>query len=539
MLGEGVWAGHADKGAAACRGGTGCRRIVVVKRIALAWGVLLALTIDADPAAAQRAVTFRFTPTKRAQIAVWIESADGTRFATVGLTEATARRGIGNRPGASQMNSGYHWPYGRREGVLPIWAHRRAAVSGALLFPRVIFQNRTSEGFVSRTTDDSTPDSYFCLSFNLETTKRPGLDAITCASAFNGDKGRFIRDADITKGYGEPAEEGGVGGARPLDAWSLYPPRRDVTPCVAPGCVDSPDVASFNAAGRRVLPEIDTIAMATPAGDAAQTISFSVPADWPVGDYLASVEINTEGDYNAAYNETTYPTPAKPPEAWDAWSITYGYPFRGQPSVVFRLSIAVGTTQTASTTAASGYGSLSGQGPMGGVTFPIDATITNDPSTAPGSGVDRLRVTAGGYRLRVESTASSVDSDGGASDAASPQDASEDRAEGLGADRPADRPDVGQFDAISAPDAAVAIDATGSGGAIGPGLAARGRGASGCGCTTARAQSRLPGGHAILSLLAGGFFLAVHSVRRPSRRRQLPKRRPSVASPPIVSRPQS
>jgi hypothetical protein len=50
------------------------------------------------------------------------------------------------------MNSGYHWPYGRREGVLPIWAHRRAAAPGAGQFPRVIFQNR-AEGYASRTCD--------------------------------------------------------------------------------------------------------------------------------------------------------------------------------------------------------------------------------------------------------------------------------------------------------------------------------------------------------------------------------------------------
>ena len=77
-------------------------------------------------AADERAIVFNFTPTERAQIAIWIESADGTFLATVGLTQAVSVRGIGNRPGATQMNSGYHWPYGRREGVLPIWAHRRA-----------------------------------------------------------------------------------------------------------------------------------------------------------------------------------------------------------------------------------------------------------------------------------------------------------------------------------------------------------------------------------------------------------------------------
>src|SRR6478736_8997407 len=106
----------------------------------------------------ERAIIMTFTPTDRSQIAIWIEAADGTFLSTVGLTQAVALRGIGNRPGAAQMNSGYHWPYGRREGVLPIWAHRRAAAPGAKQFHRVIFQERGSEGFASRTSADQSVD---------------------------------------------------------------------------------------------------------------------------------------------------------------------------------------------------------------------------------------------------------------------------------------------------------------------------------------------------------------------------------------------
>ena len=127
------------------------------------------------------------------------------------------------------MNSGYHWPYGRREGVLPIWAHRRAAAPGAGQFPRIIFQNRP-EGWASRYCEDSTPDGYFCLAFTGDSTKA-GLDAVTCASGFNSDKGRKLGPADLAKGYGEPAEMGGKDVMRPLSSYSLYPPRRDVSPC--------------------------------------------------------------------------------------------------------------------------------------------------------------------------------------------------------------------------------------------------------------------------------------------------------------------
>ena len=81
---------------------------------------LLLLAIAAPAAAQQRFFTVEATPTVRTQLAIWVESVDGERFATIRLTDAVAFRGIANRPGALQMNSGYHWPYGRREGVLPL-----------------------------------------------------------------------------------------------------------------------------------------------------------------------------------------------------------------------------------------------------------------------------------------------------------------------------------------------------------------------------------------------------------------------------------
>src|SRR5262245_45469651 len=102
--------------------------------------VVVVMAAAETQAADERAIVLNFTPTERAQIALWIESADGTFLSTIGLTQAVSVRGIGNRPGAAQMNSGYHWPYGRREGVLPIWANRRMSAQGG--FPRIIFQRR-------------------------------------------------------------------------------------------------------------------------------------------------------------------------------------------------------------------------------------------------------------------------------------------------------------------------------------------------------------------------------------------------------------
>ena len=97
-----------------------------------------------------------FTATERAR------SRSGSKTPTApschGRADPGGRvRGIGNRPGAAQMNSGFHWPYGRREGVLPIWAHRRAAAPGAAVSARDLsepgpegYASRTVRGFVAR-----------------------------------------------------------------------------------------------------------------------------------------------------------------------------------------------------------------------------------------------------------------------------------------------------------------------------------------------------------------------------------------------------
>ena len=182
---------------------------------------LLLLPCAAAPAAAQDdmpgvVLEVQYTPAPRAQIAIWIEREDGTFLRTLALTEAVAYRGIGNRPGASQMNSGYRWPYGRREGALPIWAARRASAPDARPFHRVIFQNRTSEGLASRTSNDQSVDRHYCLSFNQATTKRDALDAVSCASVFTSDKGRFITAADVANRYVEPYEGRASG---PRCAW--------------------------------------------------------------------------------------------------------------------------------------------------------------------------------------------------------------------------------------------------------------------------------------------------------------------------------
>lgn len=356
---------------------------------------------DAMPAAV---LELKFTPTARAQVAIWIEDQAGAYLATVQLTEAVAFRGIGNRPGASEMNSGYRWPYGRREGVLPVWAARRAAAPGAQLWKRVVFQSRI-EGLASRTAVDQSPDNYFCLSFTQDKSARAALDAVSCASVFSSDKGRYITASDVAMPYVEPFEMVGAGHnptEKPLSLYSRYPPRMDVSMCSSGGCADSLDLAQFAADVRSVMPEIDAITVATPPGDAPQSVLFTVPATWPAGSYVAWLEVNVEGDYGASWNATSYPTPTTPANDWDYYAKTYGYPYRGQPSVVFSVPFVLGDT---------GQNSYSRDTPVGRSSWDMFAAsygtlepmgdVVDDPQNAPGSGTDRLRRDADGHRFVV------------------------------------------------------------------------------------------------------------------------------------------
>lgn len=355
------------------------------------------LSLGAAPCAAQdaRIVEVHFTAVRRAQIAAWIEHADGTFMRTLGLTQSVAVYGIGNRPGAGQMNSGYRWPYGRREGVLPVWGHRRASAPGAELFRRVIFQDRTSEGWASRTTSDFSRDNHFCLSFQADHSSMDNLDAVSCPTVFNSDKGRYITEQDLSRGYSEPWQTApGVGEMRALDAFSIYPPRRDAMRCGGATCYDHEDVDAFGADARRIMPEIDQVTMATPPDAAPQMIAFDVPPEWDDGEYFLFLEVNTEGDYNAAWSAERFPTPTNPDGGWDFWAEGYGYPFRGQPSVVYRVPLTLGVGATESTTAEPwGYGTIDGLEPT---VHEMDESITR----SGGSGADRL-LDQGGDRVRA------------------------------------------------------------------------------------------------------------------------------------------
>src|SRR5262245_50913756 len=91
-------------------------------------------------------VDVKFTPGMRAstqserhepsQIVIWLESPTGEFKRTMYITQDVGRYGLGNRPGRFDFNSGPMWPYGRRETVFPVWAHRKPET-----FPAVVFRN--------------------------------------------------------------------------------------------------------------------------------------------------------------------------------------------------------------------------------------------------------------------------------------------------------------------------------------------------------------------------------------------------------------
>ena len=350
-------------------------------------------------AEAQGVLRVNFTPTERAQIAIFLEDDEGNFISTLALTHATALRGIGNRPGALQMNSGFRWPYGRREGVLPVWAHRRA--SAELPFRRVIFQDRVTEGYAARNVSDYSTDDYFCLSFHADHSKQDALDAVSCASIFSSDKGRYIGADDIEAVYSEPYElRPREEIMRPLSFDSLYPPRLDLEEL---GYYDHPDILNFRLDARAAMPSLDAVSMATPRGETPYGFQWHLPSDLPYGRYWVYLEINTEGDHNEYYSRARFPTPGtsgpNPSGDWDPWARNFGYPYRGQPSVVYRAPIEIDGRQAMSAVSDPyGYGDLHG---ADGRVRPIDHTITDDPRRHPGSGADRLRKLDEGARLSV------------------------------------------------------------------------------------------------------------------------------------------
>ncbi len=285
------------------------------------------------------------------QIVAWLEDVNGNFVETAYITWQTGTFGLGNRPGRFDFDSGPFWPYGRRETVFPVWATKQP-----LRWPQLQFQDG-DDNDLSHSMGESSKEMHFCRPL------RPAeFDANSCPSASFTDKGEFSSTV-----------------------MSRYPPRNDLSGKTA---FDNVSVDMFAA-----LNPFDAISQPTPHPGMTARVSWAVPFEVPPGEYVLWMEVSKEFDMNATYNETSFPTP--PGLAWGE----YGSPYRGQPSVLYRVPITMSNDETTgSTDHYVGYGDPDG---LDGNIRPPDATI----SETPGSGGGRLALlSTGGTPHRLEVT---------------------------------------------------------------------------------------------------------------------------------------
>ena len=283
-------------------------------------------------------------------IVAWIETPSGEFVETIFITEEVGTYGLGNRPGRFDFNSGPAWPYGRRTTTFPVWAHRHG-----LEWPRIDFQDNYDDGLSHATQISSFERHYFRPLQRSE----PMWDAETRSS-----------------GFGPFTDKGKLGPMK-----SLYPPRQDIMR----GAEDSASVLEYD----RMNP-FDSVSQASPEDGVPARITWAAPMDLPTGEYVLWLEAAREFDHNETYTVSARPAPNVPYGE-------YGLPYRGQPSIVYKVPFTIGITSTSATTDAyAGYGDPDG---MDGNLRAPDSTITTD---TPGSGAQRLALVPGeGYRIKV------------------------------------------------------------------------------------------------------------------------------------------
>ncbi len=280
----------------------------------------------------------------------WLETPGGQFVETIYITQQVGTYGLGNRPGRYDFNSGPDWPYGRRITTFPVWAHRHG-----LEWAQLVFQDNNDDGLSHASSVSSRERHYFRPMIRNE----PAWDAETHSSPF-----------------GPYTDKGKLGTGR-----SLYPPRQDVMK-------SSEDAISVTMYDQ--LNPFDSVSQASAPSGSPATFSWAAPPDLPTGDYVLWLEVSREFDHNAIYSKDARPGPAV------AYG-DYGLPYRGQPSVLYKVPFSIGISGTSATTAEYvGYGDPDGQD--GNVRAP-DGTITSD---TPGSGAQRLALVPGGnYRVKV------------------------------------------------------------------------------------------------------------------------------------------
>jgi hypothetical protein len=287
------------------------------------------------------------------QVAVWLQDSTGAFIDTLMVTNAISVRGIGNRPGRWDFLSGPLFPYGKRLMSLPIWAHARGKTYDTIIMQEAVCEvGGPGESCLGWHESYSSPEHYFCTPLSVSQTQAAlAVDAITCPSTFNSEKGKF-----------DPTTP------------SYYPPRSDLTSFTSLDGSDPPTFAAIN--------DLDAVAAATPPYGSVYNGTWSVPATLPPGDYTLMVEVNKEYDSNASHMHPDYVDPHL-----DTFGTEGNF---GQPSVVYQvplhIDVTAGTTDARSTSQIIGYGDWTG---ATGVISPRDGTISTG---SPGSGEGRLLV---------------------------------------------------------------------------------------------------------------------------------------------------
>ena len=291
-----------------------------------------------------------FQPVSGLQMAIWLTDAEGKFIRDIFVTQSTGKLGIGNRSGIWNFLSSWRAPYGPRRSVLPVWAHARGKT-----YPKIVFHDpneshATSLGFHEAT---SSAEPYHCRPL-LEQEHEAILDSMTCPSpsTFRTDKGRF--------------DMGGL--------TSVYPPRGDI-PSWNPD-KDHVDVQMYGA-----LNDLDAVTGATPPGGGPDFVSFRLSTEEAAEPTLVAwIEVNLEADMNADWTFDR-----ENDHFVDGLLQSYGIPYLGQPSVVYRVSFDPAMEGTFTATEYAGYGSWDGTN--GDLNEP-DGSI----SASGGSGADRLQI---------------------------------------------------------------------------------------------------------------------------------------------------
>jgi hypothetical protein len=353
------------------------------------------------PARAQtcRSIEVAFKPVPNLQIAVWIEDAKGNYVDTAYVTRLTGTFGLANRPGHHFLHSAVRFPYGRRDMVLPVWAHKRNKQYGFVVMGGAIGWSPATCPQSPGDCDDNTiayhsavssTEPFYCSPSGGMLKNVNGVDVVSCASAFYGSKGAYAQDGRI----------------------SFYPPRADLT--------------TFNSSDGSAARAFDSVndLVAVSGATPEQMTLLNPPIRWtPPGDgnYIVKVEMSLENDVNAFHNYQFNVDDQNGATGGFDFN-TYGKNFIGQPSIVYAVPITVdvnGDEQIA--TSYDGYGDWDG---ATGTEHAPDMTIT---TTMPGSGAGRLLdVTDGGKTFRVRVRASAVCGPvrdmGGAHDGGAPGD---------------------------------------------------------------------------------------------------------------------